>query len=85
MTAGEDVSNIGYTGHEWNYQIDLFMTQYRAYDPALGRWLNEDPIGYHDGLNLYAYVRNSPVVWRDPLGLAAGGIGASVGAPPLPY
>jgi RHS repeat-associated protein len=42
---------------------------YRAYDPRAGRFLQRDPIGYVDGLNLYAFVRNNPLVFTDPLGL----------------
>jgi hypothetical protein len=39
----------------------------RAYSPALGRFLQTDPIG---GLNLYAYVDNDPINLVDPLGLS---------------
>ena len=41
----------------------------RYYDPALGRFLSEDPIGIADGLNLYAYAGNYPVNMWDPTGL----------------
>jgi RHS repeat-associated protein len=47
----------------------LELALYRAYDPTLGRWLNEDPIGEDGGLNLYGYVGNGPVMRVDPLGL----------------
>lgn len=33
----------------------------RYYDPELGRWITPDPIGFGDGPNLYAYVRNNPL------------------------
>lgn len=43
----------------------------RDYDPKLGRWLTPDPLGFADGPNLYAYVRNNPLILYDPYGLAA--------------
>jgi hypothetical protein len=37
----------------------------------LGRWLQPDPVGFADGINLYAYVGNSPMGLVDPSGLMA--------------
>jgi len=43
----------------------------RYYDPDLGRFLSEDPIGISGGLNLYAYAGNDPVNLWDPSGASA--------------
>jgi uncharacterized protein RhaS with RHS repeats len=45
---------------------------YRArwYDPAIGRFISEDPIGFEAGdINLFGYVQNKPVTHTDPSGL----------------
>ncbi len=51
----------------------LMLTSLRhasaVYDPSEGRWLSRDPIGEVDGINLYAYVRNSPIARVDRFGL----------------
>lgn len=44
----------------------------RYYAPDVGRWVTSDPIGFADGPNLYAYVRNNPLTLFDLYGLAVG-------------
>lgn len=62
-------TNAAYTGHWLHERSGLELALYRAYDPELGRWLNEDPLEEEGGLNLYGYVENGPVMGIDPLGL----------------
>jgi RHS repeat-associated protein len=69
MTAGDLGSPFGWAGMISHEQSGLSLAVYRAYDPALGRWVSEDPIGLVGGRNLYAYGRNNPSTARDPLGL----------------
>jgi RHS repeat-associated protein len=79
LVAGTDVSDVGFTGHRSATTAPLWLTQYRAYDPDLGRWISDDPIGLEGGVNLTAYVRNSPISNIDPFGLQL----YQPGAPPL--
>jgi RHS repeat-associated protein len=43
----------------------------RWYDPTVGRFTQEDPIGFAGGINLYAYAGSNPVSYSDPFGLCA--------------
>jgi RHS repeat-associated protein len=58
-----------YTGRERHYRSGLYYYRARFYDPSIGRFISEDPIGPINGTNLYAYAANSPVTHIDPLGL----------------
>ena len=45
----------------------------RYYDPATGRFTQEDPIGLAGGVNAYEYANGDPVSFSDPYGLCAQG------------
>uniref|UniRef100_UPI000837B470 RHS repeat-associated core domain-containing protein n=1 Tax=Thauera butanivorans TaxID=86174 RepID=UPI000837B470 len=57
-----------YTGQQYLGGLNLYYYKARFYSPAIGRFLQTDPIGTADDLNLYAYVRNNPVNFNDPTG-----------------
>lgn len=57
-----------YTGRE-NDGTGLYYYRARYYNPSIGRFISEDPIGLDGGINLYGYVGGNPVNWVDPEGL----------------
>jgi RHS repeat-associated protein len=59
-----------YTGRE-NEGNGLYFYRARYYSPLFGRFINEDPIGFAGGSNLYAYVLDSPINLVDPGGTNA--------------
>jgi RHS repeat-associated protein len=72
-----------YAGMRYDPETGLYLTPNRSYDPQDGRWLQLDPIGVKDGLNRYAYVKNSPTNAVDISGLTTwffGGAGNEDGA-----
>jgi RHS repeat-associated protein len=69
QTVGTQSADFGYAGYYVHGPSGLNLTTYRAYSPALGRWINRDPIEEDGGVNLYAYVDNDPIDWIDPSGL----------------
>jgi RHS repeat-associated protein len=50
----------------------FYYMRARYYDPAIGRFISEDPIGLDGGVNLYAYANNNPPNLTDPDGHWAG-------------
>jgi RHS repeat-associated protein len=61
---------FGYTGRWYDGGTRLQNNLNRWYDPRLGRFLSEDPIGFvGDRSNLYRYVGNGPTNHQDPVGL----------------
>jgi RHS repeat-associated protein len=64
-------NSIGYCGYIFNEDSGLYTVRFRTYSPTLGRWLERDPAGYVDGMDLYEYVRGWAIRLTDPLGLSS--------------
>ena len=70
LETTEQLNNrIRYTGQQYDELTEQYYLRARYYNPVAGRFMQED-VYQGDGLNLYAYCGNNPVVYDDPSGYA---------------
>ncbi len=70
-STGTIVNPLQFTGREFDLETSIYEYRARYYDPNIGRFISEDPIGFAGGqADLYAYVYDSPTNMIDPIGLA---------------
>ena len=62
-----------FTGRRYEPETGLYYYRARYYAYDIGRFLQTDPIGYDDNLNVYAYCGNNSLEWVDPYGLCKDG------------
>ena len=64
-----DANTYRFSSKEIHTNTLLYYYGYRFYDPNLQRWLNRDPLGEWDDINLYAFAYNNPECYVDSDGL----------------
>ncbi|HBB89106.1 MAG TPA: hypothetical protein DC047_15985 [Blastocatellia bacterium] len=69
-STGSALTRYTYTGREFDRDTHLYYYRARFYDPHIGRFISEDPIRFHGGINWYDYGANDPINSIDPLGWA---------------
>lgn len=71
ITLDSDLrGRYGFTGREYDVEIEMQYNRARYYDATTGRWINPDPLGFDAGdSNLYRYLRNDSTQGNDPSGL----------------
>lgn len=78
---GAFVYNQHFPGQYYDAETGIYHNGFRDYDPSIGRYIQSDPIGLNGGINTYAYVRNNPLNFVDPLGLQS----ATYNIPAAPF
>ena len=67
-SSGSVTNPFQYTARESDSETGLEYYRARYYDPNIGRFLTEDPMGFTGGENFYKYAVNNPINLRDPQG-----------------
>ncbi len=62
---------LRFAAREYDSETGLYYMRARYYDPTVGRFISEDPIGLEGGINPYAYAANNPLSYRDPFGTSS--------------
>jgi RHS repeat-associated protein len=68
-SSGSLTNPFQYAGREFDAETGLYYMRARYFDPATGRFISEDPVGFDGGGDFYEYSFNEPTTFTDPFGL----------------
>jgi RHS repeat-associated protein len=68
----DQYSRFGFAGMPYETVSELYYSRARMYNPRFGRFMQPDPIGYDDGMNMYVRTKGDPVNRIDPTGTCYG-------------
>jgi RHS repeat-associated protein len=71
-SSGSLTNFFRYAGREFDTETGLYYNRARYFNPATGRFLSPDPIGFAGGIDFYQYAINNPVAYTDSFGYAPG-------------
>jgi len=66
--ASARANAVTFAGYFFDTESGLYHVRNRMYHPTLGRWMQRDPAGYVDGMNLYEYAGGNAPGRVDPSG-----------------
>jgi len=72
--------NLRFPGQLFDAETGTHYNMARDYDPAIGRYVESDPIGLRGGINTFVYAESNPIALADPFGECPWCIGAAAGA-----
>ena len=73
QTGSTNADRFMFAGMQYDSTTGIYYDHARYYDPAIGRFMEQDPKGFAAGdTNLYRYVQNAPTAGVDPSGLQQG-------------
>jgi RHS repeat-associated protein len=64
-------NDILFQGRRYDEETNLYYYRARYYDPIMGRFLQTDPMGYKDSMNMYQAFNQNPMNFVDPFGLSS--------------
>jgi RHS repeat-associated protein len=68
--AGDTTNRLTWKGLSYDRDVGLTYMRARWYDPMIGRFVSEDPLGLGGGINPYVYANNDPINGFDPTGMS---------------